>query len=148
MVVPKSLAVAFAHCSFLFSMNCRTTARASDPILTIPRWMDSIPPFRTSACDGFSSLPCSWPHARLSRAHCGALPPRARNANEAVILGRSARRGLADRLAANESQHLTSPRPMGVRFSSNGTKPRHQIGLVLEHHVEAPAGDAARELTS
>ena len=53
-------------------------------------------------------------HAWLLRAHCRALPPRARNANEAVVLGRSARRALADRLAANQSRHLTSP-PVGSR---------------------------------
>src|SRR5208337_626523 len=48
-------------------------------------------------------------HAWLLRAHCRALPPRAWNTYEAVILGSSARRALADRLAANQSRNLTSP---------------------------------------
>lgn len=87
-------------------------------------------------------------YSRVLRASGCALSLCARNTAKETVLGANGRRALADRLAANESQHLTSPRPMGVRFSSNGTKPRHQIGLVLEHHVEAPAGDAARELTS
>jgi hypothetical protein len=51
-------------------MNCRTTARASDPVLTIPIWMDSIPPFSTSASCRLSSEPCPCAQSLTSNSAC------------------------------------------------------------------------------
>jgi len=62
-------------------------------------------------------LPSSWlpavrisgfvAHSRILWAHSGAVPPCAWNASEATILGGSAGRTLANRLAAHESGCLT-----------------------------------------
>src|SRR5208337_4304066 len=40
-------------------------------------------------------------HTRLLRAYCCALPPRSGHSSETPVLGASARRALADRLAPN-----------------------------------------------
>jgi hypothetical protein len=51
-------------------MNCWITAIACDSVLIVPIWTDSIPPFRTSACDGLNSLPCPWPQLLTANSAC------------------------------------------------------------------------------
>src|SRR5208337_5397033 len=46
-------------------------------------------------------------YTRLLRAHCCALSPRTRHSGETPVLGSSAWRALADRLASNQSWSMT-----------------------------------------
>jgi hypothetical protein len=69
----------------------------------LPRVLPSprLPEFRVSGVVAYT---------RLLRTYCCALPPRTRHSSETPVLGASARRALADRLAPNESWSVTSRR--------------------------------------
>jgi hypothetical protein len=55
-------------------------------------------------------------YTRLLRACCCALPPRTWHSSEAPVLGASAWRALADRLAPNQSWRVTSRRNVGTQM--------------------------------
>src|SRR5439155_19036723 len=69
-VVPESLACLFVHWLSPFSMNLRINSFACDSVLMLPMWIDSTPPFKTSATRGFNPESCPWPQLPTSNSAC------------------------------------------------------------------------------
>src|SRR5208337_657032 len=74
----------------------------------VPRVLPSprLPAFRVARVVAYT---------RLLRVHCCALSPRTRHSGETPVLGSSAWRALADRLAANQSWSVTYRQNVGAQ---------------------------------